>query len=147
MDWSSLSGASNRSVSVFLKVMASNRDDSQLSPPKNEISGQVISVIHRVITVSEIPILHVRKVVHIAEIFAVQVAQEIDGWRERDLRIQGRSLKGLDDHTVQRWRREIHDCLTQVNALVERGKKAAEDDVTGRKSSVRTSLTHVLYNR
>jgi hypothetical protein len=147
MDWRSLSGAGNRSVSVFLKVMASNQDDLQLSPPKKEISSQVISVMHRVITVSEIPIWHVRKMVPIAETFAVQVAQEIDGWRERDLQIQGGGLKGLDDHTVQHWRREIHDCLTHVHALVERGTKAAEDGVIGRKSLVRTSLIHVLYNR
>ena len=40
MDWSSLSGASNRSVSVFLKVMASNRDDSQLSPPKTKFQAK-----------------------------------------------------------------------------------------------------------
>jgi hypothetical protein len=147
VDWRSLSDAGNRSVSVFLKVMASNQDDLQLSPPKKEISSQVISVMHRVITVSEIPIWHVRKMVPIAETFAVQVAQEIDGWRERDLQIQGGGLKGLDDHTVQHWRREIHDCLTHVHALVERGKKAAEDGVIGRKSLVRTSLIHVLYNR
>lgn len=147
MDWRSLSGAGNRSMSVFLKVMASSQDDLQLSPPKNEISSQVISVMHRVITASEIPILHVRKMVCIAETFAIQVAQEIDGWRERGLQIQGGGLKGLDDHTVRRWRREIHDCQTRVNALIERGSKAAEDDVTGRKSSVRTTLIHILYNR
>lgn len=78
----------------------------------------------------------------IAKTIPGQVAQEIDTWRERDLQIQGGGLKSLDDLTVQRWRREIHDCLAQVNALAERGRKAAEDDVTSRTSSVRTICTH-----